>query len=143
VRNLLRQILSQLPSLPSAIDEMHQADVRGGIPPQYPALVNQLMATVLEFECVFVFLDGLDECSDGQQGEVVSLIGRFTKAKARVLLACQPQLMDLVSKHGSFMPQKITAQKKDLETYISQELAEDPHLEQIMLEKLTVDADGM
>jgi hypothetical protein len=141
--SLLRQLVSQLKTLPDDLYHMYDEDKRGN-PPNDSAVMDLLISCVDEFTSIYVFLDGLDECTDKQQVDIIEIVRRLCNSGARVLLTSQPQLQHLVEEIKPAVWRAIMASEEDLRTYIDQRLVgRYSNLKEPLLKSVMVGADGM
>jgi hypothetical protein len=119
---------------------------KGGEAPEYPTILQLIGSCAKEFFSTFLFLDGLDECKDEQQNQIINLI-RQLRICMRVFLTSQPQLSACVNELGDVVHKRINASDKDIEIYLRKTLAAQHNLDQAdeeeIRECLKSGADGM
>ena len=84
------------------------------------------MSCSQQFSLVFVFLDGLDECTDAQQNDVIGLIRQLRDSGIRVFLTSRPDTVHRVKKLQPFELLPITADDKDIGIYLNLKLDVEP-----------------
>jgi hypothetical protein len=152
VRSLLKQLVSQKHQLSEALKTMYKND-QCGTPPRTESLRDLLCSYSKEFNSVYVFLDGLDECTDEQRKEIMKLILTLCDSDAvmRVMLTSQPHFEHDIDKLGeelekaTYLKLEIAANERDLERYVTLKLKENGqlHLKDALLKSLMDGNDGM
>ena len=72
IANLLHQLIIQLDELPHEIELLYDRYQRS--PPEYSKLLDALVRCSKEFGSVQFMLDAFDECSEGQQDNLLRFI---------------------------------------------------------------------
>lgn len=141
--NLLKQLIYQIDALPTPLAKMY-LDSKGGFPPKQSAVLDLMFSCATKFTTVYIFFDGLDECTDDQHDEILVLIGRLCATTIRIFLTSQPQLMPRVAEIGEYVSREIIASEEDLESYIKQrfEVAK-TEIKEPLLQELVSGAEGM
>ena len=117
-----------------------------GNPPNYDSFVRVVNALCPKFTSISVFLDGLDECTDKQQEDIITLVRDLRNPTIQLFLTGQPQVRNRVEGIDMEVGKiKIYAREDDLKKYVSQKLPRDYDLEseESFLEDLIVGAEGM
>lgn len=144
--SLLKQLVYQLGTLPAKLDKMYD-ESKGGFLPNKSIISEILVSCASQFSSVFVFFDGLDECTDAQQNNVVSLIRQFRDSGIRIFLTSRPGTEYRVKKLQPYELLPITADEKDIRMYLNLKLDVEPslrsELKQVIKENLIQGADGM
>jgi len=143
--DLLKQLVYQSGILPIGLEKLY-VDSKTGLAPKLSVITDLLISSCSAFYSTFVFLDGLDECTDEQQSEVIVLVKRLSSSGIRVLLTSQPQLIPLVSTFGTFVSIEIVAKKEDLEAYVRQRVESarnNTALGETLVNELIAGAEGM
>ena len=148
-RSLLKQLVYQIntlpPTLPIAL-EIFYIDSKSGLAPKSAPIIDLFVLSCSNFDSVFVFFDGLDECTNDMQTKILNLIRRFAESDVRIFLTSQPQLEDLVK--GSITnlnSVEIIASKGDLRNYLQQRFDSTRNkkgLDDSLLDKLVLGAEG-
>jgi ankyrin repeat domain-containing protein 50 len=122
---LLKQLVSQMDSIPSSIVKLYEICTARSLKPDYHTLLQQFMLCVDQLDRVYIFIDALDECDDAQQNQIVAFICELlTKKTFRIMVASRPHLKQLlVSLPKSTL---ILLQSKDVDcdvrTYLAAQL---------------------
>lgn len=111
--------------LPGPLEIEYDGD-RKGEPPRLDTLLDIFHSCSKEFSPIYIFFDGLDECTDEQREDMLELIIKFCKSESviRVFLTSQPQFTHVVDelsktlKTAAYDKLEITANKGDLEQYV-------------------------
>lgn len=144
--SLLKQLVYQLGTLPPKLDNMYK-EANSGYPPNSKVIAELIVSCSQEFSLVFVFLDGLDECTDAQQDDVIGLIRQLRDSGIRVFLTSRPDTEHRVKKLQPFELLPITADEKDIGIYLNLKLDVEPslkaELKQAIKENLVRATDGM
>ena len=144
--SLLKQLVYQLGTLPAKLDKMYK-EAKTGFLPNNTMISELIISCSQQFSLVFVFLDGLDECTDAQQDDVIGLIRQLRDSGIRVFLTSRPDTEYRVKKLQPFELLPITADLKDIGIYLNLKLDVEPslkiELKQAIKENLIRQADGM
>ena len=140
---LLKQLIYQIGALPAQLLILYQ-DSKAGFPPKPSALLDLIATCVAQFSSCHVLFDGLDECTDSQQDEIISLIRQLRITSMRIFLTSQPQLSPRIAELGEHSTCEIIASEGDLENYIKQrfEVAK-TEIKDPLLKELVSGAEGM
>lgn len=132
--------------LPVKLDKIYD-EWNMGFPPNSTIIAELIVTCAEQFSLVFVFLDGLDECTDAQQDEIISLIQQLRESGIRVFLTSRPVVDYRVKKLQPFELLPIAADEKDIGIYLNLKLDVEPSLQvelkQAIKDNLTRKADGM
>ena len=144
--SLLKQLVYQLGTLPAKLDKLYE-EAKSGFPLNNTIIAELIVSCSQQFSLVFVFLDGLDECTDVQQDEVIGLIRQLRDSGIRIFLTSRPDTEYRVKKLQPFELLPITADEKDIGIYMNLKLDVENNLKmelkQAIKENLTRSADGM
>ena len=144
--SLLKQLVYQLGTLPAKLDKMYD-EAKTGFPPNHKVIAELIVSCSQQFSLVFVFLDGLDECTNSQQDDVIGLIRQLRDSGIRVFLTSRPDTEYRVKKLQPFELLPITADDKDIGIYLNLKLDVEPslktELKQAIKENLIRQTDGM
>lgn len=145
---ILRQLLEQLPTIPSPVAELYEKSGHKGSMP-LDECQRLLTEVAPDLECLYLVFDGLDE-STHRRPFLQSVLNIAQSHHVRLLVTSRPHipdLRDLFQKHPNLM---IEAHEEDLKTYLYQELEQggiydiaDQSFVDRLVRKLTKGADGM
>lgn len=144
--SLLKQLIYQFGTLPAKLNQIYD-ESKGRFRPNKSVISELLVSCANHFSLVFVFLDGLDECTDAQQNDVVGLIQQLRNSGIRVFLTSRPGTEYRVKKLQPYELLPINADEKDIGMYLNLKLDVEPNLrselKQTIKENLIRGADGM
>lgn len=84
-------------SIPSSIVNLYEICIARSSEPDYRTLLQQLMSCAEQFDCVYIFVDALDECDETQQKRMVSFINELlTKKFFQIMVTSRPHLTELL-----------------------------------------------
>lgn len=146
-RRILKQLVWQHGSIHPTLYRIYQ-NHKCDLPCKLSTFVDLIHSYCNDFASIYVFLDGLDECTSDQQSTIIDFIIQLRRsAKVRLFLTAQPHLNTLVARVGIFSYCQIVAQSEDLRTYVLQALqrggVDDTALKEILMKDLIVEAQGM
>ena len=132
VRTLVKQFVSQLGAIPSALQELYEDCTGRSIThPELSVLVDQLLATCLRFDRVYVILDALDECEDSNQETILEMVhGILTQPSVRVLLTSRLYLPVVQPLLRKAICMSIEARDGDIRTFLRARLERVSYLSQ-------------
>lgn len=87
ISTLLRQLLQQLPYMPSNIIEAYENTGYFGRKLTYYQLVEELMAVAAMFHRVYLCVDALDELAEEEQQGLLELFEKISRANICVLIS--------------------------------------------------------
>lgn len=153
IRCLLKQIASQIPSLPDEVRRLYDLYKLQNKPtPRTDDVIQTLRSIASRFSRVYVVIDALDECSDNDRTDLLDALNKLMPLM-NVLVTARP----VASIKDSLRPdleQCIEAVNDDIVTYIeaqitgkrlklSDELLKKPELRSQIVNKLVASAKGM
>ena len=147
--SLLRQLIVQLGTLIFNLNCKKRHDEAMNRPLELSEILEDINSCFNEFSSVFVFLDGLDECSNDQQNEIIEFIQKLRSSTIRLFLTSQPHLDTQVLELENVDPLNISARDEDIKLYVRQRI--NTHRPKITADKdlifasltNTEEADGM
>jgi hypothetical protein len=146
VRSLLKQLLFNLPTIPDGVETLHDECTKQGKAIDIAAIKRQLLLTIPTFDHVFLLFDALDEVSPEYSKQVMSLIGDFRNAGARVFCTSRIDTPRVRAELGNPAVTEIRANHDDIVDYITgrldREYDYDEESKQAILDCLVEKADG-
>ena len=151
VTSLLKQLLYQLPSIPTAVQKAHDAWDKGGRRkrPGVDAFTEILIACSKEFsKGVFVLLDAFDECLNmDDRIKLVSHLQQLNGSGVKLYITTREQLADdLQRDFPRAYTIEISAQEGDVQLYLETKLSTrnlKPKLKEEIIAKIKEAAKGM
>lgn len=145
---ILRQLLEQIPTIPSSVAELYEkSGHKGSIPlNECERLLTDLASGL---RCVYLVFDGLDE-SAHRRPFLQSILNVAQSGCVRLLVTSRPHIPDLTDLFQQHPNLIIEAHEEDLKTYLYQELEQggiydiaDQRFVKRLVRKLTQGAEGM
>ncbi|KAJ5167506.1 ankyrin [Penicillium canariense] len=145
---ILRQLLEQLPAIPSPVAELYEKGGHQGRIPLHECerLLTDLGSTV---RCAYLVFDGLDE-SEHRRTFLQSIQNVVRRSQIRLLVTSRPHIQDLIDLFQQHLNLRIEAHEEDLKMYLYQELDQggiydiaDQSFVNRLVWKLTQRAEGM
>jgi hypothetical protein len=147
---LLKQLVSQMDSIPSSLVSLYEICVARSSKPDYHTLLRQFLSSAEQFDCVYIFMDALDECDDAEQARMVAFINELlAKNIFRIMVTSRPHLKELLDTlpKSSLIIVESEVVDRDVRTYLETELGGrrflSPALKGKILETLCGQAQGM
>jgi hypothetical protein len=116
VRTLLKQILCQIPDIPSDIESFYNAVTAENRNPGLTDLIRFL--TSHSKSQIHAIFDALDECDNEYQLEILSLFAVLEKSGFKLLISMRPHMKIGYEHLISFKTIIIEANEADLENYV-------------------------
>ncbi|KAK4865724.1 hypothetical protein LT330_009157 [Penicillium expansum] len=145
---ILRQLLEQLPEIPSPLAELYEKSGHQGQMPLHEC-ERLLTGLVSGHRCAYLVFDGLDE-SEHRKSFVQSIQNVVRSRRIRMLVTSRPHIRDLIDLSQQHPNLKIEAHEEDLKTYLYQGLEHggvydiaDQSFVDSLVENLMEGADGM
>ncbi|KAJ3478881.1 hypothetical protein NLG97_g8460 [Lecanicillium saksenae] len=148
VTSILRQLLEQLPDLPTPVQEYYEGrdKLQGREIAEYERLLEEVARAS---ETMFIVFDALDECDDIQY--VLLLIEKLGQiSNCRLMIASRPHVYERVPASRGYSTITVEAHDEDIRRYVLErsneadiyQIADEKFVEQLV-EKLTRSASGM
>ncbi|CAI7653163.1 unnamed protein product [Penicillium pancosmium] len=146
--SVLRQLLDQLPNIPSSVTELFEKSDRQTQIPLHEC--ERLLANLAcDVKCAYLVFDGLDE-SEHRRSFLQSIQNVAWNCKFRLLVTSRPHIRDMVDMFQHYPNLLIEANREDLKTYLYQELDQggiydiaDQEFVRGLVRKLVHGAEGM
>src|SRR5947207_3526492 len=116
VESLLKQLVSQLETVPPELDALYEESIRKITRPETSKLSETLLSLLKGF-CTFAVFDALDECSEKHQAKILSLFSDLQKSACRLLVSSRPHIQCL-EKLTDRLTFSVVADESDLRNYI-------------------------
>ena len=116
VESLLKQLISQLETIPLDLDVLYEESIRKAMRPETNKL-REVLLLLLKEPWTFAVFDALDECSQHHQAKILSLFADLQKLECRLLVSSHPhiqRLQELTDK----LTFNVMADESDLMNYI-------------------------
>lgn len=81
LRLALKQLCRRMPHLPPALEKLYELHHKNNSQPKYIELEGVFSTIAKQFDCVFLTLDALDECSPHQRKALGKFVSGITKPK--------------------------------------------------------------
>jgi hypothetical protein len=120
---ILRQLLDQLPTIPSFVSSVYNDTHLRGQLTQFECerLITEL---VRELGRAHLVIDALDECSSEHRASVLQTLRHLGKTQGlRLLVTSRPHAQDIAATFAHHPHLTISAQEEDIRVYIHQELS--------------------
>lgn len=132
VGSLAKQLGLQAPSIPTAIWELYKRMVNAQHPINLDVLHTMINIFVKLFDCVYICVDGLDECHPDTRRQLLEFFKTITGTTLKLFVTGRPNIEDelttcMADKSVSKMP--IVAKREDLQIYLSEKFSQDPYPE--------------
>ncbi|KAF3905298.1 hypothetical protein ABW21_db0209169 [Orbilia brochopaga] len=130
-RTMLLSLLKQLAILSQPMtadlqDTLEDAFMRNHFPPDIHKIEALFIMLAQELSSVYLFVDGVDECTAGDRIDLLSCFGRLLKAKTdgiNIALSSRPEVdIPRTLKIAHEISLEAMTQRPDLEVYIADEL---------------------
>lgn len=146
--SILRQLLDQLPNLPSAVTPLFEKSDRHTQIPLHEC--ERLLTDIAcDVKCAYIVFDGLDE-SEHRRSFLQSIQNVAKNRPFRLLITSRPHIQDIVDIFQHYPNLPIEANREDLKTYLYQELDHggiydiaDQEFVRRLVRKLVQGAEGM
>jgi ankyrin repeat protein len=116
---LLKQVVSQLETIPPLVEKLFEESIRRASFPDLPTLWGHLISCLCLFESVYVVLDALDECEENQQRDILNLVDELlTQPSIQIMVTSRPHLQKIKQLTRPSLCIDITADKHDIRAYV-------------------------
>lgn len=115
--NFLKQLLYLDEKIPEDIESLYRKGIQTNSNPNIGTL-SLFLAQFSQTSPISVVVDALDECSDDNLEDVLSLLSTLEKAGFNLLVSTRPHIRNFSSYLTSIQNFTITAETSDLENYI-------------------------
>ena len=124
VASLMRQLAEYTTNLPDQVTDLYEKFGNQGRSTQLRDLEEAFLSTSADFRQVFVIIDALDECNDGNNRRTLLkfLAALQHHSSIRLLVTSRPHLQDMRSVLGTACQICIEAKDADLRAYLTEEL---------------------
>jgi hypothetical protein len=144
--SLLRQLTAQLPEVDEQLEKSYDdLNCRYKVP-ETAALLQFLASAAKSFHRCFIVLDALDECSDTQRPQIVSLIKQLSDAPFHIFATSRDHHECVQELSKSTPTIEIQAHDDDIQNFINIKLDEDGKTKQdlrnLILSSLLTKAQG-
>lgn len=131
--SLVKQLLGQLPQIPTGIQDLHER-LRGGQKrPNFEDLFGTLRAILTKFSRIFLVFDALDECDqENQRKDLLPLFHRLVGLGINVFLTSRPHPEDIQLSLSNAEKVQISAKKEDIAIYVEQTINQNPRARRIV-----------
>lgn len=131
--SLVKQLLGQLPQIPTGIQDLHER-LRGGQKrPSFEDLFGTLRAILTKFSRIFLVFDALDECDqENQRKDLLPLFHRLVGLGINVFLTSRPHPEDIQLSLSNAEKVMILAKKEDIAIYVEQSINQNPRARRIV-----------
>jgi len=144
--SILQQLLDQLDALPTKLRIWYEERSKAVLPDK-KKLLELIVSCSGSFSLMFVLFDGLDECVDAQQDDLIDIIWELRNSGVSVLLTSRPGIECRVDKVQPVQILPITAVEDDITLYVNAKLGRRPDLstedKNALKDSLLGAADGM
>lgn len=153
IGSLIQQLLLRQHVIPKDILKFYNSHKRSNTPPDYSELSEHLRSSVSLFSKVYIIVDALDECDEGNKTRR-ELLAQLQSLDGRVqLFFTSRRLGDLENLLSGAIQFEIRAQEEDMRKYLSAQIEREDNLVELckthedlrdeMLRKIIAKADGM
>lgn len=120
--SLLKQLLLELDRLPAPVKQLFDRSIMKGQTPQVSELQELLLSITKEFSAVYLVIDALDECKDGDcRSEILRAFQAF-QVSMKLLVTSRPHLEDLNESLAHAYQVKLKAVESDIKDYVYKKL---------------------
>jgi hypothetical protein len=126
IGGLLKQFITALPSIPEVITNAFRSEGQGSL--RLTTACRMLRVVLRSFDCAYICIDALDECSDDDREVLLRSVGQAMQDSTRLFLTSRPSVESNVNHHlGTKSPVVIqfVANQQDIEKYITHRIDED------------------
>jgi hypothetical protein len=122
VCSILKQLLSHIDEIPTAVPELHRSFERDEGRPQLEDLVAVLLRVCNYFPRVYIVADALDECeAQTHRGPVLEILQKLAMSKARLFTASRPA-EDIKRALGTLSQIVIEAREEDIQKFLTDKI---------------------
>ena len=147
LRNLLKQLLSALPKIPSTIQDAYRKSECGDGQPDCDGWMQFIKAVSTSFSCVAVLLDAFDECTKGEKLNIVEIVRDLQKSGMKVFITTRPHDQSrLETKLVNAISMEIKAREPDIKIFLEANLRSEGVTEKVkdqIMGEICLRAQGM
>ncbi|KAI9760770.1 MAG: hypothetical protein M1840_002216 [Geoglossum simile] len=128
--SLLRQLVQESDTIPSALLELYEHHRDRNTSPSSDEILEVLSSTIEVLEEVFFVIDGLDECNEGLRWELIEQLGKF---QPNLHLLITSRYLDSIAEDlEDFKQFEVMANKADIELFIDHQILKNKNLRKIV-----------
>jgi hypothetical protein len=125
LKGLLKQLLCQSQKVPPEVESLYTKSILEDTAPAISAFVPVLSSCSKDFACVYAVFDALDECSEAQQEEILSVLGHLQQFGYRFLISSRLHFRKLQKWLSDIRTLEISANDADLDNYVTVRLQQE------------------
>jgi len=122
LRNLLKQLLFKLRTMPEAVEKLYDDFMQNGRSADTLAMKQQLALTLAKFDRVVLLFDALDEISVECYKDVIALLSDFRHAGSRIFCTSRINTARVRDELGNPAVAEILANQEDIIHYVTTRL---------------------
>ncbi|KAF8242721.1 hypothetical protein K440DRAFT_564459, partial [Wilcoxina mikolae CBS 423.85] len=132
--SLIKQLVKQLPGFPAPLETLHRKmeEERPQRRPNHEELYSTLIELSKSFTRAFIVFDALDECNRLQRERLLPMCHRMGKGGFRVFITSRSHPDDIEDSLGDGPKIEVTAQSKDLRSYINHRIDANPRARKLL-----------
>ena len=124
IASLLKQLLSALPEIPSAIQDAFSKFESGESGSDSIDFIGFIKTVSTNLSCVAILLDAFDECQPHEQPKIVDLVSELRKSGIRVYITTRPHCRAyLKDKLPDTVFTEIAANEEDIKMFLDEKMA--------------------
>jgi hypothetical protein len=125
LKGLLKQLLCQSKKVPPEVESLYTQSILEDTALAISAFVPVLTSCSKDFTCVYAIFDALDECSEAQQDEILSVLGHLQQSGYRFLISSRLHFRRLQKRLSNVSTLEISANEADLDNYVAVRLQDE------------------
>lgn len=125
IASLLKQLLSALPQVPSAIQDAFSKFECGEAGSDSAAFIGFIKTVSTNFSCVAILLDAFDECQPNEQSHIIDVVSEFRKSGIRIYITTRPHRQCYLKERlNDAVSMEIAANEEDIKMFLKREMRE-------------------
>ena len=138
--SLLRQVLSQLPSIPEYVHSYYEYKRPNNAHHSPEELFELLRKCVASSGACYIVVDALDECRSAlDRRKIIGSLLRLDTGKVKLFITSRPHCTELESQFPNCYPISIKANREDIMAYCASVIESNEHTNDLVDDKLKLE----
>lgn len=149
---ILKQLVQARPSVAEPVERLHEQHANQGTRPSLDEVFSALRAVLAHYPTVYIVIDALDKCQDGDgtRRQFLAKLRDLQAGRDLRLMATSRSISEVVDEFREALRLEVQASKEDVKRFVAGQkyrlpkcIQRDPALQDIVQDKIVEAVDGM